>query len=71
MKAKELLGAKYTLRKGKDYLPIVKKVQEGTINPRATYIQTFDKYEFCTATIVPDVVFTTNALQTCYLYKVD
>ena len=71
MKAKELLGAIHTLRKGKQYLPIVKKVQAGAINPRATYIQTFDKYEFCTATFVPDVVFTTNANETCYLYKVD
>lgn len=71
MKAKELLGAKYTLRKGKQYLPIVKEVQKGTINPRSTYIQTFDKYEFCAVIYVPDVVFTTNANETCYLYKVD
>lgn len=71
MKAKELLGAIHVLRKGKRYLPIVKEIVRGEINPRATYIQTFNKYEFCTATCVPDVEFITNSGDTCYLFKVD
>ncbi len=71
MKAKGLLGAIHTLRKGKQYLPIVKEVVHGEINPRATYIQTFSKYEFCTATTMPDIEFITNAGEICYLFKVD
>lgn len=68
-KAKELLKSVYTFRKGVQYQPIVKQVTQGKINPRATYIQTFDRMVF--NLVVPDVVFITTANETCYLYKVD
>ena len=68
-KAKDLLKSLYFLRKGSVYQPIVKQVTQGKINPRATYIQTFDRMVF--NLVDPDVVFITTADKTCYLYKVD
>lgn len=72
MKAKELLNAAFVLRKGKAYMDIVWNVEEGEINPNATYIQTFDKYTtFSNGCVRPDVTFKTTAGATSYLYKVD
>lgn len=71
-KAKDLLRAAFMFRKGKQYLDIVFNVEEGEINPNATYIQTFDKYTtFSGGNVRPDVVFVTTAGATSYLYKVD
>ena len=68
-KSKDLLKSLYVFRKGCTYQPIVKQISQGEINPRATYIQTFDRMVF--NLVVPDVVFITTADETCYLYKVD
>lgn len=68
-KAKDLLKSLYVFRKGNAYQPIVKQITHGEINPRATYIQTFQESVFFM--IDPDVVFITTANETCYLYKVD
>ena len=68
-KAKDLLRSAFMFRKGIKYQPIVKHITQGKINPRATYIQTFDRMVF--NLVVPDVVFITTANETCYLYKVD
>lgn len=68
-KAKELLRSAFMFRKGIKYQSIVKQITRGEINPRATYIQTFNRMDF--NLVVPDVVFITTADETCYLYKVD
>lgn len=68
-KARELLGSFFTFYKGVKLLPIVKMVIRGEINPRATYIQRFEKLGFQPNN--PDVVFITTGEQMCYLYKVD
>ena len=68
-KAKDLLRAAFMFRKGAKYLPIVKEITQGEINPKATYIQEFSRTTFALA--VPDVVFITNANEVCFLYKVD
>lgn len=71
MKAKVLLAAAFTLRKGCKYLGIVSEIVEGVINPKATYIQTFDRYTFCGVGCDPDVTFVTTTGATCYLFKVE
>lgn len=68
-KAKELLSAAYTIRKGKAYESIVATVVDGEIKPNGNYIQTFNTLDF--SPICPDVTFVTSANERCYLYKVD
>lgn len=68
-KAKDLLGARFYIRKGKAYESIVNYVTEGEIKPNASYIQTFNSIDF--SPIHPDVTFVTTANEVCYLYKVD
>ena len=68
-KAKDLLGARFYIRKGKAYESIVSYVTEGEIKPNASYIQTFDSLNFLP--FHPDVTFMTTANEVCYLYKVE
>lgn len=68
-KARDLLKSAFMQHKGRVFQPIVKQVTQGEINPRATYIQQFNRSTF--NLVVPDVVFITTADETCYLYKVE
>lgn len=68
-KAKDLLNARYLIRKGYVYESIVNHVIEGKIKMNASYIQTFDSLNFLP--FHPDVTFVTTANEVCYLYKVD
>ena len=68
-KAKDLLGARFYIRKGKAYESIVNYVTEGEIKPNASYIQTFNSIDF--SPLRPDVTFVTTANEVCYLFKVE
>ncbi len=71
MKAKKLLGAKYPMYKGKDFMSMIETVVEGTIEPKSTYIQSSSKFEFCTIGCSPDAKIRTILDEIKYLYKVD
>jgi len=54
---------------GAVFQPIVDKIISGKIDPKKFYVQTFDEFTF--SPYNADVVFTTTAGDTCYLFQLD